>query len=351
MTMTSSTKLIPPILLLDGGLGTTLADQYGCIFNDTTPLWSSDLLLTKPSLLLEVQTAFANAGADIILTATYQASYTGFSKSGVSQSQAHKAMRRAVVIARQSFSGDNREYDWGSLKNGKGKVALSLGAYGATMTPSQEYSGKYDKEHVTVKQLREWHQERIDVFGPFGFKESNSESGDTEKMEMFQREDCWKNIDFVAFETLPLLREIVAVREVMAYVWNLTGVGSDNHSGDIKKPFWVSCVFPGEGNSLPDGSSVKDVVEAMLEEKEGAARPMGVGINCTKIKKFESLIEEFESAVRDLVEKGGLKGWPSLVIYPDGTEGEVYNTTTKEWEKAEADNESSVSSTRMLQMC
>jgi homocysteine S-methyltransferase len=356
--MTSSKTPLPPVLLLDGGLGTTLADQYGCAFNDTTPLWSSDLLLTNPSLLLEAQTAFAGAGTDIILTATYQASYSGFAQSGASRSQAQKAMRRAVVIACNSFSGDSRGYDWGRYlpisRIGKGKVALSLGAYGATMVPSQEYSGKYDEEHVTVEQLREWHKERIDVFRPFGFYDTDSISrrpGVREDVELFQREDCWDNIDFVAFETLPLLREIVAVREAMKYVWNTTRVGYDSEVGDSEKGFWISCVFPGEGNTLPDGSSVKDVVGAMLEEKEGAARPMGVGINCTKIVKLESLIEEFESAIRDLVETESLEEPVSLVVYPDGTNGEVYNTTTKEWEKAGDGNESSVSSAHIFHIC
>jgi homocysteine S-methyltransferase len=353
--MTSSTTPLPTVLLLDGGLGTTLADQYGCTFNDFTPLWSSDLLLTNPSLLLEAQTAFASAGADIILTATYQASYSGFAQSGASRSQAQKAMRGAVVIACNSFSSDNRGVDWkGSLpisRNGKGKVALSLGAYGATMVPSQEYSGKYDEEHVTAEQLREWHKERIDVFRPFGFYDTDSNSrrpGVREDVELIQREDCWDNIDFVAFETLPLLREIVAVREVMKYVWNTTRVSYDSEVGDSEKEFWISCVFPGEGKTLPDGSSVRDVVGAMLEEKEGAARPMGVGINCTKIGKVESLIEEFESAIRDLVEKGSLEEPVNLVVYPDGTNGEVYNTTTKEWEKAGDGNESSVSSAHIF---
>src|ERR1700760_2588442 len=79
----TSTKPLPPIHLLDGGLGTTLADKHGCIFNETTPLWSSQLLLTSPATLLSAQTDFADAGADIILSATYQASFAGFAKSGV----------------------------------------------------------------------------------------------------------------------------------------------------------------------------------------------------------------------------------------------------------------------------
>jgi homocysteine S-methyltransferase len=291
-----------PIYLLDGGLGTTLADHYDCIFNDTTPLWSSQLLLTSPETLLRAQMQFALGGADIILTATYQASYEGFERSGVEEEDAEEAMRWGVSLARKAFETVRKE---------KGKVALSLGAYGATMMPSQEYSGKYDADHVMREQLREWHKRRLEVF-----------SGS---------EDCWGKVDIVAFETLPVREEILAVREVM------DGLGKGSERG-----FWISCVFPGQGNVLPDGSSVKEVVDAMLERREGARSPMGVGINCTKVGKVEGLIEEFEGAIGELVENGEVDEWPSLVVYPDGTKGEVYNTTIKEWEKVDEELKDSV---------
>ena len=67
-----------PILLLDGGLGTTLEEEHGVQFSSATPLWSSHLLMSAPETLLEVQENFARAGADILLTATYQASFQGF---------------------------------------------------------------------------------------------------------------------------------------------------------------------------------------------------------------------------------------------------------------------------------
>ncbi|KIM94653.1 hypothetical protein OIDMADRAFT_21362 [Oidiodendron maius Zn] len=100
-----------------------------------------------------------------------------------------------------------------------------------------------------------------------------------------------------------------------------------------EKKFWISCVFPGEGNVLPDGSSVEKVVRAMLEKKDGAAIPNGVGINCTRVEKLEGLIVEFEKAVRRMVDSSEIDQWPDLVLYPDATDGEVYNTLTKEWEK------------------
>jgi homocysteine S-methyltransferase len=318
----------PPIHLLDGGLGTTLTDGHGCAFNDSTPLWSSQLLLTSPTTLLSAQASFARAGADIILTATYQASFEGFAKSGVSEDDAGKSMRSAVSIARAAF-GANGDREAGRAR--EGKVALSLGAYGATMIPSQEYSGEYDELHVTVKQLRDWHFRRIRAFFPVteGFEESGIGNG------MEEKKTCWGEVDFVAFETLPLLREILAVREVMCAVAKLA-------NGE-EKGFWISCVFPGEENCLPDGSIVKEVVRAMLGKREGARTPMGVGINCTNIEKVEGLIGEFESAMKELVENGEVKEWPSLVVYPDGTNGEVYNTTTKEWETQEESGANSVS--------
>lgn len=294
------------IHLLDGGLGTTLADHFSISFDDTTPLWSSQLLLTSPSTLLSAQTAFANAGADVILTATYQASFEGFAASGVhDEDEAGKAMRSAVSLARQAF----QSADKGGNRDGKkAKVALSLGAYGATMVPSQEYSGKYDAEHVTVQQLAAWHRKRIGVFF------EGEEGG-----------NCWGEVDFVAFETVPRIEEVWAVREVMSDV-NLV-VGREG-----KRGFWISCVFPRQGNLLPDGSSVQDVVKAMLG-REGGAVPMGIGINCTKIGKVEGLVLDFEGAIEEIVGSGEVAEWPSLAIYPDGTNGEVYNTVTKEWEK------------------
>ena len=259
-------------------------------------------MLLSPSgqkTLLDAQSSFAKAGADIILSATYQASFTGFSSSGItSHDEASKLMRDGVSIARNSFKGTGRE--------GKGKVALSLGAYGATMIPGTEYSGVYDEGHRSVVQLNTWHAERLEAFGPL-------------------QSECWEMVDFVAFETLPRIEEVKAVREVMSQL-----------PDGMEKEYWISCVFPRDGNVLPDGSSVREVVRAMISGK--GRRPLGIGVNCTRVGKVEGLVLEFEDAVRGL----GVEG-VALVLYPDGTRGEVYNTSTKEWEKVEGTEDSKVS--------
>jgi homocysteine S-methyltransferase len=225
--------------------------------------------------------------------------------------------RRSITIAQEAFNT--------TLIHSEGRVVLSLGAYGATMIPGQEYTGAYDSSHSTIAQLRDWHLERIRAFVSFG----KGRDGDVEEGEVKEKRECWELVDLVAFETLPLLREVLAVQEVMFQVSSALGEKEMN-------PFWISCVFPGSANTLPDGSSIKDVVKAMLGKRETCATPMGIGLNCTKIGKLEGLIEEFEREVIAMMERGELEEeWPALVVYPDGTNGEVYNTTTQEWEKKE----------------
>lgn len=345
--MVSSTPDPFPILLMDGGLGTTLEANHSQKFDDSTPLWSSDLLLDEPSrnILLNAQRSFVNAGVDILLTATYQASLEGFSKTRrrkeengrvvplpesegcgggggqeptyySDEDESSHLMRSAIPLAHtaitQSSTTDKRDT--------KAKIALSLGPYGATMVPSTEYSGNYDASHSTTPQLLSWHKKRLDIY----------------QVEA----ETWYEIDYVAFETVPRIEEVEAVRRAMY---------SSVNGWDRK--FWISCVFPGDESAqadknfkLPDGSGVRELVEAMLEGAEGRALPWGVGINCTKIRKIPALIHEFEDAVEALIREGKVDGWPFLVLYPDGAEGLVYDTEKHVWEASDpkAGNEATV---------
>ncbi|KAI1006203.1 hypothetical protein K3495_g2018 [Podosphaera aphanis] len=356
---------VPPIFFIDGGLGTTLADHYGCIFDDSTPLWSSQLLLSAAGseTLRKCHSAFADAGADFITTATYQASVGGFHESLLSIEKtvkiqtehtaramengksttldqeleteiqqatnlkrlggypnhetflAQKCMRKAVKLARMSFKGRI------------GSVVLGLGAAGACLRPSQEYTGNYADSEVgtSISSIRKWHLGRLHVFCDAKFMSTD---------ETLSGSNCWNEIDLIAFETIPLVHEVIAVREAMfqiSYSLQLEDVAS-------KKDFWISCVFPGDGYCLPDGSSITEAMRSMLGKRKGAAVPIGVGINCTFIGKLESLVEKYEVAITEMIAKGEVEKWPSLVIYPDGTNGEVYNTTTHEWEKKEGAN-------------
>ncbi|KIW09835.1 hypothetical protein PV08_11936 [Exophiala spinifera] len=271
-----------PLLVLDGGLGTTLEDEHGVKFSSATPLWSSHLLVENTPTLKTVQQDFASAGADIILTATYQCSFEGFKNTklahkdgGIELEEAKTYMLSAVDVAREAFRGR------------RGLVALSLGAYGATMVPSTEYSGAYGS--MTENDLFNFHMQRISAF-----KESPK----------------WEEIDVVAFETLPRIDEVRAVVEVMQQVTD--------------KPYWVSCVFPNDDQKLPDGTTVDELVKTIFPK--GARQPWAIGLNCTKIHKVGGLISAFEKASAQLS-----LDLPRLVVYPDGAGNQVYDTKLQKW--------------------
>ena len=292
-----------PILILDGGLGTTLEDECQVTFSSRdTPTWSSHLLASSPGTLSEVHRSFVQAGADIILTATYQASFDGFTSTRrydrdatsaergrfYSQEEARDLMRSAIPLARSVFGSK------------KGLVALSLGAYGATMIPSTEYTGKYPPEMGDGITLERWHAQRIMAF------------------EADQK--TWDEVDLVAFETLPRVDEIQAVRSAMEVL-------------SMQKPFWISSVFPNNDEKLPDGSEVIDVLEAMVAQTPFEPKlishpptPVGIGINCTKVSKLRSLIQKFENAAASMQIH-----LPHLMLYPDGANNMTYDTTSQLW--------------------
>ena len=65
------------IMLLDGALATEL-EAHGCNLND--PLWSARVLLENPELIYQVHLDYFRAGADCAITASYQATISGFSR-------------------------------------------------------------------------------------------------------------------------------------------------------------------------------------------------------------------------------------------------------------------------------
>ncbi|RYC58046.1 hypothetical protein CHU98_g8155 [Xylaria longipes] len=269
-----------PVQFLDGGLGTSLEDKYGVHFTETTPLWSSHLLLSDHDTLKSCQRDFAEVPVDILLTATYQVSVEGFQRTrtdsfpeGVLRAEIPPFLDVAVSIVEQ-------------VKRPATKIALSLGPYGAVMTPSQEYTGRYDNEHNSVEKLFRWHADRISLFTSVPRLDSR--------------------VDFVAFETVSRLDEILAIRKLTTLLASQSPDATD--AGPLERTrFWISCVFPGSGQALPDGSSVGQVAE------------------------LPQLVKAYEVSVRRLEEDGHLQSWPSLLLYPDGTNGEVYDTVTKTW--------------------
>ncbi|CAF9905079.1 MAG: hypothetical protein GOMPHAMPRED_003028 [Gomphillus americanus] len=284
----------PPILLLDGGLGTTLGEPpYSVSYNNSTPLWSSHLLISSPETLQSVHRSFARAGADILLSATYQASYEGFAKTprldansgpGYSKDEATSYMRLAITLAAKASAS--------VAKRSPPAVALSLGAYGAILIPSQEFSGFYPADMTDEHVLAAWHKHRLEVFK--------------------QDAVTWDQIEYVAFETVRPLTEIRGIRRAVF---------------DVGKKWWISHVVP----ERAEESDIPAVVTAMLGSDKDLAIPWGIGINCTAVEKVDQVENMYRETIRERFPEMLGKLW--FVLYPDGTRGEKYDSESMSWVK------------------
>jgi S-methylmethionine-dependent homocysteine/selenocysteine methylase len=106
---------------LDGGLSTAL-EELGADLDD--PLWTARILRDQPELVLAAHRAFVEAGAEVVISASYQAP--------------DELLAESVRIAREA----------GVL------VAASVAPYGASLAGGQEYTGDYEIPEG-------WHERRV----------------------------------------------------------------------------------------------------------------------------------------------------------------------------------------------
>ncbi len=93
MTGQASTE---QVMLLDGGLATELEARGQDLSH---PLWSARLLIENPQVIVDAHLAYLRAGAQCIITASYQASHVGFLQLGYTEAQASSALALSVELA------------------------------------------------------------------------------------------------------------------------------------------------------------------------------------------------------------------------------------------------------------
>ncbi|GFS03518.1 homocysteine S-methyltransferase [Elysia marginata] len=165
------------VVILDGGTGTSLAN-LGHAVEDLT--WCSCLIKTHPNDVKKVHKDYFLAGADVVVTATYQAFVDGFVKQfGVSKEEASEFLKKGVELAKEAR--DEAEIETGR----HGFVAASVGAYGATLCDRSEYTGVY-VDNMSIEELSEWHMPRMKTL-------------------------CEARPDILACETIPALAEAMAL--------------------------------------------------------------------------------------------------------------------------------------------
>ncbi|MEU2240182.1 homocysteine S-methyltransferase [Streptomyces sp. NPDC018338] len=84
-------------LVLDGGLSNQLEAQ-GCDLSDA--LWSARLLADGPEQIEAAHAAYVRAGARVVTTASYQATFEGFARRGLSRAETARLLARSVEFAR-----------------------------------------------------------------------------------------------------------------------------------------------------------------------------------------------------------------------------------------------------------
>ena len=237
-------------LVLDGGLASEL-ERAGADLSDE--LWSARLLLEDPDLIRRVHRAYVEAGADVAISASYQASFEGFARRGIDREGAARLMRQSVELAREAAEGSPTER--------RTLVAASVGPYGAVLADGSEYDGRYG---LTVDELAAFHEPRLDVLLDAG-------------------------ADLLAVETIPSVVEAEAIvrlldaREGAALAWVTFGCRDDEH--------------------LNDGTPIARAAEL------AASSPavMAVGVNCTPPRFVVGLLHRIRERLPDV----------PLVAYPN----------------------------------
>ncbi|MFI6245636.1 homocysteine S-methyltransferase [Streptomyces sp. NPDC051016] len=161
MTSNSSPSLADALaagtVVLDGGLSNQLASAGHDLSDE---LWSARLLADRPDAVGDAHLAYFRAGADVAITASYQATFEGFARRGIGPEEAARLLALSVELGRDAV---RRARDEGIVR--PLWVAASVGPYGAMLADGSEYRGRYG---VSVDELERFHRPRIEVLAGAG---------------------------------------------------------------------------------------------------------------------------------------------------------------------------------------
>ncbi len=253
-------------ILLDGGLATALED-LGNTF--TSELWTGELLKSAPDQIRDAHAAFVKAGAEIIITSTYQVSFPGCITKGWTHQEVVDALKLSVELAREANSP---------------KVAASIGPYGAYLADGSEYRGNYK---VTDEELKSFHKERLEILIA-----------------------C--NPDFLAIETIPEIREARVLLELLRELKNSI-------------PVWIGFSCKDEIH-LSSGETFRDA--AKLAKELGADY---VGINCTSPEFVTGLLGSAKDYGPFVVYPNAGRTWNEKLKRLEGSAVKLSEKHIQEW--------------------
>ena len=241
-------------IILDGGLASQLENQGEQL---NSKLWSAKLLIDNPDAIYQAHRCYLESGAQIITSASYQASIPGLKEQGYSDDKTKEIILKSIEIAcqcRDDFSQKNPRHH--------ALVAASVGPYGAYLANGAEYTGAYE---IDKGALCQFHQQRIEWF-----------------------DHC--DADMIACETIPNLSEAEALNNLLK---------------NISKPAWVSFSCKNE-SQICDGTPISQAAEIFQNNPNVFA----IGVNCTAPQYINALILELKQAVPEKY----------ILVYPNAGE-------------------------------
>jgi homocysteine S-methyltransferase len=239
----------PQVLLLDGGLSTALESQ-GLVIDGA--MWTGELLLTNPEAVTGAHRSFVDAGADIIITGSYQLSFEGGRRVGWADDDVERALRNSTTAARLAANDDTL-------------VAASIGPFGAHLNDGSEFRGN---SGVADSVIRDFHDRRLDILL------------DTEP-------------DLLALETMPDLDEVRVLLDLI-----------ESKNADIA--LWVSFTVS-EPGTISGGGTFAEA--CALVEQYGNA--MAVGINCSPLSVIAPTLSGVETDLPFVVYPNVGQTWDS----------------------------------------
>jgi homocysteine S-methyltransferase len=236
---------------IDGGLASEL-EARGHDLSGT--LWSARLLADDPAAIRDVHTTYFTSGATVGISASYQASRSGFERNGLGHDEADRLLALSVALVREA-----RDEAAAAGTTHPMLVAASVGPYGATLHDGSEYRGRYGVAH---EDLVVFHRERLDVLVAAA-------------------------PDLLAIETVPDVDEARAIVEALQ---------------DYDVPAWLSFSCADDATTC-----AAQPIEAAAALVAAAPTVEAIGINCTKPEHLGGLIARIRAAQPDL----------PIVLYPN----------------------------------
>ena len=248
-----------PFVVLDGGLATEL-EARGIDLDD--PLWSARALLEAPEAIEAVHRAYFEAGADVAITATYQATFEGLARRGLDREAATEVMLRAIALAERARDAVAAAELAAGGAPVRRLVAASVGGWGAARADGSEYRGDYG---LSVTELARFHRDRLTLLA--------------------------RHAELVACETIPCLAEARALAEVLGGIPDAAA--------------WVSFTCRDDAH-VRTGEPLEACVDAVADLRQVVA----VGVNCVAPRYVEALVERIATRTDK-----------PIVAYPNAGEG------------------------------